>query len=184
MKLSTGRVAFPLKFDNGDVENIMINPHDPKLQSRIKNFEASIKERIEKVNFERYKDLFASGIKVDNLDFDTLLNMSQEDFEHFNEQADAMANIDEDIEKEFCAEIDHVFDSDVSSKAFKYVPPLAMIPTEDGGCEMYILLVLKALALEIQKHGNKTRPRGRDLGICAYSYMCGKEYYSQKNVKS
>ena len=39
MKLSTGKVAFPLQFDNGDVENIFINPHDAGLQARIRNFE-------------------------------------------------------------------------------------------------------------------------------------------------
>jgi hypothetical protein len=30
-----------------------------------------------------------------------------------------------------------------------------MVPGENGECELYILLVLKALAIEIQKYGNK-----------------------------
>lgn len=155
MKLSTGKVAFPLYFDNGDVEEIYINPHDSGLQGRIRNFENSIKARVDKINLEKYKDVFENGIKIESFDFDALINMSQEEIERITQQTDAMAKIDEELEKAFCAEIDSVFDSDVSSKAFKYVPPLAMVPTDDGGCEIYILLVLKALALEIQKHGNK-----------------------------
>ena len=155
MKLSTGKVAFPLQFDNGDVENVFINPHDTGLQERIKNFESSLKARLDEINLEKHKDAFVDGVDIGNLDFTKLMDMSQEELEKITKQTDAMAEIDKEIGKEFCAELDKVFDSDVSSKAFKYVPPLAMVETENGECELYILLVLKALALEIQKHGNK-----------------------------
>ena len=155
MKLSTGKVAFPLQFDNGDVENIMINPHDTGLKSRIKNFENSIRARLQKINLEKHKDAFADGVDIGNLDFAKLMDMSAEELEKITKQTDAMAEIDKELEKEFCAEIDEIFQSDVSSKAFKYVPPLAMVSDENGECEMYILLVLKALAIEIQKYGNK-----------------------------
>ena len=138
MKLSTGKVAFPLQFDNGDVENIFINPHDAGLQARIRNFENSIKERLQKINLEKHKEAFIDGVDISNLDFSKLMDMSADE-----------------LEKEFCAEIDSIFDSDVSSKAFKYVPPLAMVTDENGECEMYIMLVLKALAVEIQKYGDK-----------------------------
>ena len=77
---------------------------------------------------------------------------AQESLEDLRNQID---EIDKELEKEFCAEIDSIFDSDVSSKAFKYVPPLAMVTDENGECEMYIMLVLKALAVEIQKYGDK-----------------------------
>ena len=50
MKLSTGKIAFPLQFDNGDVENIFINPHDAGLQERIKGFETSIHKRLQKIS--------------------------------------------------------------------------------------------------------------------------------------
>lgn len=155
MNLSTGKVAFPLQFDNGDIENIMINPHDTGLQKRIKNFETSIHERLKKINLEKHKDAFADGVDIDKLDFTKLMDMSPEELDKITKQTDAMAEIDKELEKEFCAEIDSIFDSDVSSKAFKYVPPLAMVPDENGECELYILLVLKALAIEIQKYGNK-----------------------------
>jgi hypothetical protein len=155
MKLSTGKVAFPLQFDNGDVENIYINPHDAGLQERIKGFEKSIHERLKKINLEKYKEAFDGGVSADLLDFDKLMQMPQEELEKITMQVDAMAELDKELEREFCAEIDAVFDSEVSSKAFKYVPPLAMVEDEDGESEIYILLVLKALAQEIQKYGNK-----------------------------
>ena len=155
MKLSTGKIAFPLQFDNGDVENIFINPHDAGLQDRIKGFETSIHERLQKINLEKHKDAFVDGVDIGNLDFTKLMDMSAEELEKITKQTDAMAEIDKEFEREFCAEIDNIFQSDVSSKAFKYVPPLAMVPDENGECELYILLVLKALAIEIQKYGNK-----------------------------
>lgn len=155
MKLSTGKIAFPLQFDNGDVENIFINPHDAGLQNRIRSFESSIHERLQKINLEKHKDAFVDGVDIGNLDFTKLMDMPQEELEKITKQTDAIAEIDKELEKEFCAEIDNIFDSDVSSKAFKYVPPLAIVPDENGDCEMYILLVLKALAIEIQKYGNK-----------------------------
>ena len=155
MKLSTGKIAFPLQFDNGDVENIFINPHDAGLQARIRNFENSIKERLQKINLEKHKEAFVDGVDISNLDFSKLMDMSAEELEKITKQTDAMAEIDKELEREFCAEIDNIFQSDVSSKAFKYVPPLAMVTDENGECEMYILLVLKALAIEIQKYGNK-----------------------------
>lgn len=155
MKLSTGKVAFPLQFDNGDVEHVMINPHDSGLQDRIKGFEKSIKARLQKINLEKHKEAFADGVNIASLNFETLVNMSEEELEKITKQTDAMAEIDKEIEKELCEEIDSIFNSDVSSKAFKYVPPLAMVPDENGDCEMYILLVLKALAVEVQKYGDK-----------------------------
>ena len=155
MKLSTGKIAFPLHFDNGDVENIMINPYDKGLKERINNFETSIRTRLNKINLEKHKEAFADDVDVSNLDFDKMLNMALEDLEKLAKRTDAMLEIDAELEREFCAELDSIFDSDVSSKAFKYVPPLAMVTDENGECELYILLVLKALAIEIQKYGNK-----------------------------
>lgn len=155
MKLSTGKVAFPLQFDNGDVENIFINPHDAGLRERIHNFENAIHERLKKVNIEKYKDAFDNGIDISNIDFDTLVNMSEEEIAKVTKQTEAIAEIDKKLEDEICAELDIVFDSDISSKAFKYVPPLAMVTNDEGECEMYIMLVLKALAAEIKKYGNK-----------------------------
>jgi hypothetical protein len=155
MKLSTGKVAFPLHFNNGDVENIYINPHSTELHGKIKKFESSIHERLKKINFEKHKDAFADGIDIGSLDFTKLMDMSEEELEKISNQTEAMIEIDKELEKEFCEEIDAIFEGDVSSKMFKYVPPLAMIPNDNGECELYIMMVMRALAEEVQKYGNK-----------------------------
>ena len=109
MKLSTGKVAFPLQFDNGDIENIFINPHDAGLQTRIRNFENSIKERLQKINLEKHKEAFVDGVDISNLDFSKLMDMSAEELEKVTKQTDALNEIDKELEKEFCAEIDSIF---------------------------------------------------------------------------
>lgn len=156
MKLSTGKVAFPLEFDNGDVENVFINPYDRGIQDRIRGFENSIKSRLEKIRLDKYKDAFGDKLDLSNFNFTKMLEMSSDELKEITEKVDIIAEIDRELEKQFCDEIDSIFDSDVSSKAFKYVPPLAIVPTEDGSGEIYLLLVLKALAFQIEKFGNKT----------------------------
>lgn len=157
MKLSTGKVAFPLQFDNGDVENIYINPHDKELMERINNFENSIQKRFETIKLEKYKDVFNENIDLTNLDFDKLFNMPKEELEKITKQTEKLNELDKELEKHFCEEIDEVFNSDVSSKAFKYVSPLSVVEDENGQSELYIILVLKAIAEEVQKYGNKMR---------------------------
>lgn len=155
MKLSTGKVAFPIHFDNGDVENVYINPHDSGLQQRIKNFENSIQKRLDKINFEKHKNAFVDGFDMSNIDFTKLMSMTEEELEKITKQTNAIEEMDREIEEKFCEEIDAVFNSDVSSKLFKHAPPLAMVEVEDGKFELYILHAFKGLAEEIQKYGNK-----------------------------
>ena len=42
MKLNTGKQAFPIEFDNGDVQNIYFNPNDPDLAIRMKDFQRRV----------------------------------------------------------------------------------------------------------------------------------------------
>lgn len=153
MKLSTGRMAIPIEFDNGDIETIYINTHDKGLIARLNNFENSIKARFEKIDFSKYQDKFADGgIDASMLDFDKLLNLSAEEMEKLTEKTTAIAELNEEFEKQVKEEMDAIFDGDVSSKLFKYVPPLAEVETEDGA-ELYILQAIKAIANEVQKRG-------------------------------
>ena len=46
MKLSTGKVGFPIEFDNGDKQTIFFNPNDPDLMIRMKNLENKVSEKI------------------------------------------------------------------------------------------------------------------------------------------
>ena len=46
MELSTGKVDFPVNFDNGDIGHIYFNPNDRNIQKKISEFEANIEKRI------------------------------------------------------------------------------------------------------------------------------------------
>ena len=46
MKLSTGKVAFPIEFDNGDKDCIYFNPNDPNLAVRFTEFQDKVNERL------------------------------------------------------------------------------------------------------------------------------------------
>ena len=157
MELSTGKISLPIKFDNGDIEYISINPHSKGLQDRINKFESSIHKRLETIKMEKYKDAFSDEFDVSKLDFNKIMNMSEEELKKVTKQTDALTEIDEQLQKIVCEEIDAIFETDVSSKAFKYVPPLAIVPLDEKGkdFDFYVLLFLKALSIEIQKYGEK-----------------------------
>jgi DNA replication protein DnaC len=74
----------------------MINPHDSGLQDRIKGFEKSIKARLQKINLEKHKEAFADGVNIATLDFETLVNMSEEELEKIKRENSAL------IEKRAC----------------------------------------------------------------------------------
>ena len=157
MELSTGLITIPIKFDNGDVENITINPHSKGLQDGIKNFETSIHKRLESIKMEKYKEVFSDGIDVSNLDFSQIMDMSEEELKKITNQTDALTEIDAELQKIVCDEIDKIFETSISAKAFKYVPPLAIVPLDNEGkdFDFYVLLFLKALSIEIQKYNEK-----------------------------
>lgn len=46
MKLSTGKIAFPITFDNGEKETIFFNPNDPNLAIRLNCAGEKIQEKI------------------------------------------------------------------------------------------------------------------------------------------
>ena len=46
MKLSTGKVAFPIEFDNGEKTCIYFNPNDPELAVRLKDFQVRVEQRV------------------------------------------------------------------------------------------------------------------------------------------
>ena len=157
MELSTGLITIPIKFDNGDVENIPINPHSKGLQDRIRNFEASIHKRLESIKMEKYKEVFSDGVDVSKLDFSQIMDMSEEELKKITKQTDALTEIDAELQKIVCDEIDKIFETSVSEKAFKYVPPLAIVPLDNEGkdFDFYVLLFLKAFSIEIQKYSEK-----------------------------
>ena len=125
MKLSTGKVAFPIEFDNGAKETIYFNPNDPDLFVRFSNFEKRVEDKL-------------TGIS----DFDLSVDgtpQNEELLEKF-----------ENINKVICEELDVAFASNVSSVVFKYCSPFAIV-----GGEYFLIQFVQAIRPEIEKHNKK-----------------------------
>ena len=125
MKLSTGKVAFPIEFDNGAKETIYFNPNDPDLFVRFSNFEKRVEEKL-------------NGIG----DFDLSVDgtpKNEELLEKF-----------ENINKVIYEELDVAFASNVSDIVFKYCSPFAIV-----GGEYFLIQFVQAIRPEIEKHNKK-----------------------------
>lgn len=125
MKLSTGKVAFPIEFDNGDKQNIYFNPNDPDLMIRMKNLDTNVQEKIK-------------GLEDVELNEDgNPTNISQ--IEAFEKM--------QNILKE---ELDYAFGGSVSEAVFKHCSPFAIV-----GGEYFIIQFIEAIIPEIEKHIKK-----------------------------
>lgn len=129
MKLSTGKVAFPIEFDNGDKEVIYFNPNDPNFIVKMNDFKNQVSSRIKKM-----KD-----IELKNDGTPTNLNMIEE----FKQ----MSNI-------VCEELDIAFGSNISNSVFKHCSPFAVI---DG--EYFVVHFINAILPEIQNHIQKSNEK-------------------------
>mgnify|MGYP003397850980 CR=1 FL=1 len=125
MKLSTGKLAFPIEFDNGDVQNIYFNPNDPDLAIRMKDFQGKVEVRT--------KDLEDIKLKQDGKPEDTSA------IERFRE-----------IRNIVCEELDTAFNGDISSVVFKHCSPFAVV---NG--DYFIMQFIKGIKPEIEKHIKK-----------------------------
>ena len=164
MKLSTGKVAFPIEFDNGDVETIYFNPHDRDFIKRVMDFESSIDERVKKINIEKYKAQFEDGIDV-SVSIETLSDikkMSVEELTSLRKRVGAIVDIDSEYQQAIKDELDDIFKSKVSAQIFKYCEPLDTViiinehGEEDG--EMFIMQFIRAFGEEIKKYQAKVSP--------------------------
>lgn len=122
MKLNTGKIAFPIEFDNGDVQNIYFNPNDPDLAIRMKDFQSRVEERT--------KDL--EDLKLDN----TGNPEDAKAIERFRE-----------IRNIICEEMDAAFNGEISAVVFKHCSPFAIV---DG--DFFIMQFIEAIKPEIEKH--------------------------------
>lgn len=125
MKLSTGKVAFPIEFDNGNKTAIYFNPNDPDLFIRIKNFEGIVLERIKAFG---EIELSNDGTPIKKEEIETFEKM-------------------QNILKE---ELDRAFGGEISGEVFKYCSPFAIV-----GGEYFIMQFIKAITPEIGKHIQK-----------------------------
>jgi hypothetical protein len=102
MKLSTGKIAFPIEFDNGDKDYIYFNPSDPDLFIRMKNFETRAQEKIKDIGDV---ELTAEGVPLRSAQIEAFEKM-------------------QNILKE---ELDYAFGSPVSNVVFKHCSPFAIV---------------------------------------------------------
>lgn len=146
IKLSTGKIAFPIEFDNGDIQNIYFNPSDPELGARLISAKDVISNRIEKLNFGDF-ELSNNGepVKIENIQ-----NLTEEQMAPLLAKAEKTTKAFALTKQIICEELNSAFGSDISSVVFKYCSPFAIV---DGN--YFILNFLEAIAPEIEKHINK-----------------------------
>lgn len=122
MKLNTGKIAFPIEFDNGDKQNIYFNPNDPDLAIRMKDFQGKVEART--------KDLQDLKLKADGTPEDF------EEIERFRKIRDIL-----------CEELDVAFNGEISAVVFKHCSPFAVV---NG--DYFIMQFIEAITPEIEKH--------------------------------
>ena len=150
MKLSTGKVAFPIEFDTGDKDCIYFNPNDPDLATRLMGAKNKISERIERMKFDDFElDNSGEPINVDN--FNDFLGLSEEQEKLLTERAEKTSKIVGETKRIIFEELDYAFGGDVSSVVFKYCSPFAVV---NG--EYFIMQFLSAITPEIQKSISKS----------------------------
>ena len=163
MKLSTGKVAFPIEFDNGDKATIYFNPNDRGIQERIEQFEKSVEKRIKEIDLEKYKSRFENTTDIEiNLDNpEKLLDMSADELSALQDRLSAVGEIEKEYNNAIKAELDIVFDSKISDVAFRYCQPFDPVIVEDetGNTkrELYILHFVHWLMVELKKYGAENK---------------------------
>lgn len=157
MKLSTGKTAFKMEFDNGDVGVIYINPNDRTIQDRIKEFEKNVEEKIHNIDFEKYKSKFGDGL---TLSANSIFDLSLEELNALNEKVSVFTDIEKEYNKAVKEELDVVFKSSVSSVAFKYCEPFDTVVIEENGeekRELYVVHFMKWLGCELEQYAEKNK---------------------------
>ena len=161
MKLSTGKVAFPIEFDNGDKDCIYFNPNDKDFRDRFFNFENSIAERTKQIDLDKYKERFEKGQigGAEITSFEDMLALSPDEIKKLKERIDVVEEIDAEYQNALKDELNDIFKSNVSSVIFKYCNPLDMVIVENENGEeesdVYIMHFVKQFAKEIEKYGAK-----------------------------
>ena len=116
MKLSTGKVAFKMEFDNGETGTIYINPNDRTIQERIKSFEKNVEEKVRQIDMDKYEKRLGDGLSVDITDIDAIFNLSSENLENLRDirsnghrQAfDRSVRVDTEVQRQPCPQVDGV----------------------------------------------------------------------------
>lgn len=150
IKLSTGKVAFPIEFDNGDKDCIYFNPNDPDLATRLIAAKERISSRMESMKFEDFElDNSGEAVEVENLE--DYMDLTEEQMDVLNARAEKITKVVNESKNIICEELNTAFESDVSSVVFKHCSPFAVV---NG--EYFIIQFLSAIIPEIQKDIKKS----------------------------
>lgn len=151
MKLSVGKVAFPIEFDNGDKDVIYFNPSDPELGSRLINAKKRIEDRVNELDASKFVPKEAEkNIELPEKITD-YSELSEEQRGVLESRAAALAAITDESDRILKEEIDRAFGGDISSVVFKHCSPMAPV---NG--EYFIIQFLNAITPEIQKYVSET----------------------------
>lgn len=145
MKLSTGKIAFPIEFDNGDIENIYFNPSDPELGTNLIKAKDIISERIKELNLNDI-DLSNDGKPIDIKALKNIQNLSEEEQTALFAKAEKATKAVSDTNQIIREELNKAFGSDISSVVFKYCSPFAIV--DDN---YFVLNFLETIGPEIEK---------------------------------
>ena len=162
MNLSTGKIAFPIEFDNGDIETIYFNPDDRDFIKRMMDIEESLSKRIQKIELSKIQEQYekCTKINLDALAEGSILD--NDEIADIREKAKILLDIDAEFQKAIKDELNEIFNDDVSAKVFKYSNPLDMVATiDEKGKETHKMVVeifLHAFNEEIKKHQRKITP--------------------------
>lgn len=150
MKLSVGKIAFPIEFDNGDKDTIYFNPNDPDLATRLMKAKDNISKKLDNLNAEDFNLKNDGSVELPET-IDGYEDLSDEQREVLTNRAEAMTKLLDSTKNIICEEIDTAFNGDISSVVFKHCSPLAVV---NG--EYFIVQFLNAITPEIQKHIGKS----------------------------
>ena len=159
MKLSTGKTAIKVPFDNGDVGVVYININDRSIHERLKAFQGNVEKKIKEINLDQYKANIegANNISLNNID--DIFDLSKSDLMSLDSRVEAINAIEHEYNCVVCKEIDEVFASPVSDVFFRYCQPFDVVVVEDKDGketrEMYIMHFLKWFANELKKNAEK-----------------------------
>lgn len=159
MRLSTGKVAFKLEFDNGDTGTIYINPNDRTIHDRINDFQKHIDTKIKAINTDKYREAFNGESKLESID--ALFDMPASELQSLYGNLNIINALEAEYNDAIKDELDEVFASKISDVVFKYCQPFDMVVVEDEQGretrELYIMHFLKWFAIEMQKYGESAR---------------------------
>lgn len=145
IKLNTGRVPFPIEFDNGDKATIYINPNDPDLGTRLIASREKISQKIDEIKFDEFS--FEDGITSQINTMHDLYNLPKEEADKIEANARVISKVIEKTKQIVCEELDAAFDAKVSEVAFKYCSPFAIV---DG--EYFVTSFITVLGEAIQRY--------------------------------